>query len=84
VLELVTEQVRTIWKSKNHVASLLSLNIVGAFDTVNPTRLLDILWKKGLPGWIVRWVRAFITGRTTTLVVQGVESNPFPVTAGVL
>ena len=48
-LELVIEQVRTIWKLKNHVATLLSLDIVGAFNTVNPTRLLDILWKKGLP-----------------------------------
>ncbi len=49
VLELVTEQVCTIWKSKNHVASLLLLDIAGAFDTVNLIQLLDILQTKSLP-----------------------------------
>ena len=82
-LELLVEQVRTVWTSKKHVASLLSLDISGAFDTVNPTRLLDTLRRKRIPGWLVRWIQAFMTDRTTTLVVQGQESEPFPVTAGV-
>ena len=82
-LELLIEQVRTIWTSKKHVASLLSLDISGAFDTVNPTRLLDTLRKKRIPGWLVRWVQAFMTDRTTTLVVQGQESELLPVEAGV-
>jgi Reverse transcriptase (RNA-dependent DNA polymerase) len=66
-LELLTEQVYTVWESKKHVASLLSLDILGAFDTVHPTRLLDVLRRKGVPPWVVRWIRAFITDRTTTL-----------------
>ena len=82
-LELLVEQVRTVWTSKKHVASLLSLDISGAFDTVNPTRLLDTLRKKRIPGWLVRWVQAFVTDRTTTLVVQGQESESFPVETGV-
>jgi hypothetical protein len=82
-LELLIEQVRTVWKSKKHVATMLSLDIAGAFDTINPARLLDILRKKGFPGWVVRWVREFITARTTTLVIQGVESELFEVEAGV-
>jgi hypothetical protein len=68
-LELLTEQVRTVWKSPKHVATLLSLDLSGAFDTVHPIRLLDILRKKGLPGWLVRWVRAFLSNRTTTLII---------------
>jgi hypothetical protein len=60
-LELLIEQVRAIWSSKKHVATLLSLDIAGAFDTVDPMRLLDILRKSNLPPWIVRWTRAFIT-----------------------
>ena len=48
-LELLTEQIYTTWESKKHVATLLSLDISGAFDTVHPIRLLDILRKKGLP-----------------------------------
>ena len=52
-LELLVEQVQTVWTSNKHVASLLSLDISGAFDTVNPIRMLDTLRKKGLPGWLV-------------------------------
>src|SRR3981081_881889 len=51
-LELLTEQIRTIWTSKKHVATLLSIDILGAFNIVNHTRLLEILRKKGLPPWI--------------------------------
>jgi retron-type reverse transcriptase len=82
-LELLTRQVHTIWSSKRHVATLLSIDISGAFDTVNPSRLLDILRKKRLPYWIVQWVQAFITTRKTTLVIQGYETPLFPVDAGV-
>ena len=82
-LELLVEQVRTVWTSKKHVASLLSLDLTGAFDTVNPTRLLDTLRKKRIPGWLVQWIRGFMTDRTTTLVIQGQESEPFRVEAGV-
>ena len=47
-LELLTEQVYTIWESKKHIASLLSLDISRAFDIVHPIRLLDMLWQKGV------------------------------------
>ena len=53
-LELLTAQIKIIWGFKKFVASLLLLNISEAFDTVNATRLLDILRKKGLLGWVVR------------------------------
>jgi hypothetical protein len=79
----LTAQIKTIWGSGKFVASLLSLDISGAFDTVNPIRLLDILREKGFPGWVVRWIRAFITDRKTILVNQGSETKAFPVPAGV-
>jgi hypothetical protein len=82
-LELLTAQVKTIWGSGKFVASLLSLDILGAFDTVNSTKLLNILRSKGFPGWVVRWIRAFMTGRRTTLVIQGSETKAFPVPLGV-
>lgn len=82
-LALLTEQIHTVWKSSKHVASVLSLDLTGAFDTVNTTRLLDILRKKGMPGWLVRWTRAFLTNRTTTLIIQGKETEAFAVTSGV-
>jgi hypothetical protein len=53
-LELLTEQVQTVWKSPKHIATILSLDLSGAFDTVHPIRLLDILRKKRMPGWLIR------------------------------
>ena len=82
-LELLTAQVKTIWGSGQFVASLLLLDISGAFDTVNSTRLLDILRRKGLPRWVVYWIKAFMTDRKTTLVIQGQETTAFSVPAGV-
>ncbi len=36
-----------------------------------------------MPGWLIRWVKAFLTDRTTTLVIQGWESDPFGIQYGV-
>ena len=47
-LDLLVEQIHTIWKEK-HIASVLSLDIAGAFDTVNHVQLLDNLRKKRVP-----------------------------------
>jgi hypothetical protein len=47
-LELLFEQIYTTWDAGN-IATALSLNISGAFDTVNHLRLLDNLRKKGIP-----------------------------------
>jgi retron-type reverse transcriptase len=73
-LELLIEKIRIIWTSKKHVATLLSIDILGAFDIVNHIRLLEILRKKGLPPWIVQWIRAFLKNRSTTLVIQKQET----------
>jgi hypothetical protein len=35
-LELLTRQVHTIWGSKWHIVTLLLVDILGAFDIVNP------------------------------------------------
>ena len=45
-LELLIEQIYTIWSSKKHVALVLLLDISSAFDIVNHLQLLDSLQKK--------------------------------------
>jgi hypothetical protein len=57
--------------------------MTGAFDRVYPTRLLNILRKKRMPGWLVRWTCTFLSSRTTTLVIQNKETEPFPIEYGV-
>jgi len=47
-LQLLTEQIHTIWGAKkNQVASMLCLDMVGAYDHVSHARLLHILKCKG-------------------------------------
>ena len=74
-LELLVEQIHTVWKEGSQVASVLSLDIAGAFDTVNHLRLLDNLRKKRVPLWFVRTIQSFLTDCTTTLVVDGEEAE---------
>ena len=52
-LELLTSMVRTIWRErKGQVATLLSLNISRAFDTIVHGRLIAIIKRLGFPSWL--------------------------------
>lgn len=48
-LDMLTEQIHTVWQEKYCVASVLSLDTAGAFNTINHLRLLDNLRKKQVP-----------------------------------
>ena len=77
-LFLLTSQVEKIWK-EGMVASLLSLDISGAYDRVLPEVLKRILERKGIPDWFVTWTFSFTTQRYTTLCFDDSESTPFPI-----
>ena len=81
-LDLLTSQVREIWANKDYVASILSFDISGAFDTVVPLRLLDNLRRRRMPRWIVKFVESFMSDRSTTLVLPGGETELFPIGVG--
>jgi hypothetical protein len=81
-IRLVTSQVQEVWKY-DATASLEQIDIQGAFDCVDYIRLLDALREKGYPGWIVRWVRTFLVGRTAGLYIDAEESAVIPVRVGV-
>jgi hypothetical protein len=54
-LHLLTEKIYTIWAgNKPRVASILSLNVAGAFDRVSYARLAHNLKKKKIPETLVR------------------------------
>ena len=84
VLDLFTSQIQTIWESKDYIATLLSFDILGAFDLVVPRRLADILRKKRLLEWLVSFVLSFSTNRSTTPVLLGGELELFETGGGVL
>ena len=82
-LDLLLSQIRATWNAGG-VATLLSMDISGAYDHVVRERLTHILlWQKGVPSSVVGWVQSFITGRTTTLVFDGRESEPLQIASGI-
>ena len=54
-----------------------------AFDAVPHSRLLSKLSALGLSGEILKWVEAFLSGRTQRVVVNGVKSSAAKVTSGI-
>ncbi|EAQ84238.1 hypothetical protein CHGG_10642 [Chaetomium globosum CBS 148.51] len=81
-VRLVVAQVQEAWRHKG-AASLLQLDISGAFDTVNHTRLLATLREMGYPRWLVLWIRDWLTGREATLLFDGKAATPTAIRAGV-
>lgn len=51
-------------RSRGKVASLLTLDVKGAFDTVLPGRLLRRLDEQSWPRWLIMWVKSFLSNRT--------------------
>jgi hypothetical protein len=50
--------------AQGYTASLLTLDVKGAFDTVLPGRLVRRLREQGWPSNLVQWVASFATGRS--------------------
>ena len=78
----MVEAARAAWE-RDAVASLLQLDIKGAYDRVNHTRLLDTLRKQGFPSLLVRWIRSYLDERSARLRFDGTESDDFQIHTGV-
>ena len=59
------------------------LDFSRAFDTVPHMRLMSKLSSLGIVGPIQKWIQAFLTGRTMSVVVDGEESESAGVLSGV-
>lgn len=83
-LELLVEQIHTVWSGGNeHVASILSLDVAGAFDNVSHIRLLHNLRKRRIPTRIINWTQSFLKDRESCLSFDGSTSAMRPVHSGV-
>lgn len=67
------------WSCK---ASMLTLDIKGAFDAVLPGHLTQHLWDQGWPAKIVNWVSSFINSQSACLRLGDFTSQVFQVSAG--
>lgn len=81
-LHLVQKTVKDAWR-QGKVAAALFLDIKSAFPAAVPERLYHILRTRGVPAEYVRWLRAKLTGRRTTLKFDDFASDPFLIERGI-
>jgi hypothetical protein len=83
-LSLLTTTVHSVWqKHPGYVASMLSLDLSGAFDKVSHERLLARLRSKGSPEWLCNTISSFLIGRQTQVSFDGYISAPISVHTGI-
>ena len=79
-LQLITEQVHTIWKQETHkVVTILCLDQEEAFDNVRIERLIHNLKAKAISRYLINWVQSFMTDRKTTIQLSEYESSSFSI-----
>ena len=64
-------------------STLLGLDIKGAYDHVDRTKLLQVLADYGIPDWLIRLVASFLSERSTILDFHGDRSEPYWVNIGI-
>ena len=64
------EQIYKAWRARK-VLSRISFDVKGAYNGVCKERLLERMRSRGIPDQVVRWVDAFCSARTATIVVNG-------------
>ena len=65
------------------MASLLSLDVAGAFDNVSYKRLLHNLRMRRTPTFITKWVASFLSDRKTSITLRGKTSELEEVETGI-
>ena len=81
-LHLLSQRIYQAW-GDGKVASLLLLDVSGAFDNVSRPRLLHNLRKRRINTTLVRWIGSFLSDRSTTLKLQEYTAPSAPVETGI-
>ena len=68
----------------NSYVRCLLVDFSKAFDTVDHVVLIDKLDKLKLPSFIHNWLISFLTGRSHTTKVLGIESCPIPINLSIV
>lgn len=83
-LHMITEKIYEAWNEPEpQVASLLLLDVSGAFDNVSHTRLLHNLRKRRIDERTVRWIASFLSNRSTVLNFDSYTSEVCHTTTGI-
>jgi hypothetical protein len=78
----IMDIVRKAWMH-NKEASMLSLDMTGAYNNVDRSILLKNMQDRGVPEWLTGFTWSFLSNRTTTIRIPGYTSEPFEVSTGI-
>ncbi|VDC00142.1 unnamed protein product [Peniophora sp. CBMAI 1063] len=81
-MHVLNDIITSAW-AKGKVASVLFLDIEGAFPNAVPEVLIHDLKMRRVPSYIVNFVQLLLEGRSTQLKFDGYESMAFPVLNGI-
>jgi ribonuclease HI len=81
-MHLLLQRIHQAW-SEGKVATLLLLDVSGAYDNVSPERLLHNLRKCGIDRRIIAWIASFLCDRTTTLKLLEFTAPSTPIQTGI-
>ena len=76
------EAVYAVWNSKK-VASLLLLNVSGAFDNLDQARLIHNLRKRQVDTKIVQWIQSFLHKHSTIIKTKEHSTAPISTPNGI-
>jgi hypothetical protein len=83
-LHAVTHKIYETWCQNNgQVASLLLLDVSGAFDNVSHARLLHDLRKRRVGEKTVKWIESFLSNRHTSIAIDGFRSTAYQINTGI-
>ena len=68
--EKVQNQIHEIWWNRNHVTSLLFLDITKVYNWMICNRIMHVLWVKRISEQLAEWVKAFMTNRISILILS--------------
>ena len=68
MLTLLLSQICTVWKKKDNVVILLSLNMFEAFLRILQKWLIHVMKRKEVFKWLINWISFFMLNRKITLI----------------
>jgi len=81
LLLCLTNEIKAAWR-KGQVASILSMDVKGAFPSVDVKMLYHEMRMLGIPEEYVSWLNRRLIDRTTVLAFDDYISEPFHITGG--
>ena len=81
---IILEKIYKTWNMPEEtVASLLLLDVSGAFDNVSHARLLHNLCKRRIDERTVGWIASFLTGKSTNINFDRYKSETYKTATGI-